>query len=144
MKMGKTRYFTGIILLAVLLAGVLTACAGSRKLSDKFDEAEVKAVAEEVIEILNEGDVDTLVDEKWNTVMKSMVGKDVLTGEILPIVEELGAFEAFDKEAVTGNTDQDTDQEYAVAVIKVQYEKRKAQFTISFDEDMKVGGFFIK
>lgn len=140
MKMGKTRYFTGIILLAVLLAGVLTACAGSRKLSDKFDEAEVKAVAEEVIEILNEGDVDTLVDEKWNTVMKSMVGKDVLTGEILPIVEELGAFEAFDKEAVTGNTD----QEYAVAVIKVQYEKRKAQFTISFDEDMKVGGFFIK
>ena len=144
MKMGKTRYFTGIILLAVLLAGVLTACAGSRKLSDKFDEAEVKAAAEEVIEILNEGDVDTLVVEKWNTVMKSMVGKDVLTGEILPIVEELGAFEAFDKEAVTGNTDQDTDQEYAVAVIKVQYEKRKAQFTISFDEDMKVGGFFIK
>ncbi len=144
MKMGKTRYFTGIILLAVLLAGVLTACAGSRKLSDKFDEAEVKAAAEEVIEILNEGDADTLVDEKWNTVMKSMVGKDVLTGEILPIVEELGAFEAFDKEAVTGNTDQDTDQEYAVAVIKVQYEKRKAQFTISFDEDMKVGGFFIK
>lgn len=68
----------------------------------------------------------------------------MLTGEILPIVEELGAFEAFDKEAVTGNTDQDTDQEYAVAVIKVQYEKRKAQFTISFDEDMKVGGFFIK
>lgn len=144
MKMGKTRYFTGILLLAVLLAGVLTACAGSRKLSDKFDEAEVKAAAEEVIEILNEGDVDTLVDEKWNTVMKRMVGKDVLTGEILPIVEELGAFEAFDKEAVTGNTDQDTDQEYAVAVIKVQYEKRKAQFTISFDEDMKVGGFFIK
>ena len=122
----------------------MTACAGSRKLSDKFDEAEVKAAAEEVIEILNEGDVDTLVDEKWNTVMKSMVGKDVLTGEILPIVGELGAFEAFDKEAVTGNTDQDTDQEYAVAVIKVQYEKRKAQFTISFDEDMKVGGFFIK
>ncbi len=144
MKMGKARYFTGILLLAVLLAGVLTACAGSRKLSDKFDEAEVKAAAEEVIEILNEGDVDTLVDEKWNTVMKSMVGKDVLTGEILPIVGELGAFEAFDKEAVTGNTDQDTDQEYAVAVIKVQYEKRKAQFTISFDEDMKVGGFFIK
>ena len=144
MKIGKTRYFTGIILLAVLLAEVLTACAGSRKLSDKFDEAEVKAAAEEVIEILNEGDVDTLVDEKWNTVMKSMVGKDVLTGEILPIVEELGAFEAFDKEADTGNTDQDTDQEYAVAVIKVQYEKRKAQFTISFDEDMKVGGFYIK
>ena len=144
MKIGKTRYFTGIILLAVLLAEVLTACAGSRKLSDKFDEAEVKAAAEEVIEILNEGDVDTLVDEKWNTVMKSMVGKELLKDEVLPIIEELGAFEEFDREAVTGSRDRDTEQDFAVAVVKVKYEKRKAQFTISFDEDMKVGGFFVK
>ena len=140
MKTRRIGIMTGIF----MLAGILAGCGGNQKLSDKFDEGEVKEAAREVIEILNDGDVDTLVDEKWNTVMKSMVGKDVLTGEILPIVEELGAFEAFDKEAVTGNTDQDTDQEYAVAVIKVQYEKRKAQFTISFDEDMKVGGFFIK
>ena len=144
MKVRKTRNFAGVVLLAVLLAGGLTACAGNQKLSDKFDEAEVKAEAEEVIEILNDGDVDTLVDEKWNAVMKSMVGKDVLTDEILPIMEELGPFEEFDKEAVTGSTDKDTEQEFAVAVIRVQYEKRKAQFTISFDEDMKVGGFFIK
>ena len=144
MKVRKTRNFAGVVLMAVLLAGVLTACAGNQKLSDKFDEAEVKAEAEEVIEILNDGDVDTLVDEKWNAVMKSMVGRDVLTDEILPIMEELGPFEEFDKEAVTGNTDKDTEQEFAVAVIRVQYEKRKAQFTISFDEDMKVGGFFIK
>ena len=54
---------------------------------------------------------------------------------IVPIVEELGEFEGFDKEAVTGAKDPDTEQEFAVAVIKVKYEKRKAQFTISFDNN---------
>ena len=84
------------------------------------------------------------MDEKWNSMMKSMAGKEMMTDQVLPIVEDLGAFEEFDKEAVTGSKDKDTEQEFAVAVVKVKYEKRKAQFTISFDEDMKVGGFYIK
>lgn len=140
MKTRRTGYISGIIMAAVMLAG----CAGSQKLSDKFNEEEVKEAAREVIEILNDQDVDTLVDEKWNSTMKSMAGKEMMTEQILPIIEELGAFEEFDKEAVTGSKDKDTEQEFAVAVVKVKYEKRKAQFTISFDEDMKVGGFYIK
>ena len=133
MKTRRIGIMTGIF----MLAGILAGCGGNQKLSDKFDEGEV-------IEILNDGDVDTLVDEKWNTVMKSMVGKELLKDEVLPIIEELGAFEEFDREAVTGSRDRDTEQDFAVAVVKVKYEKRKAQFTISFDEDMKVGGFFVK
>ena len=140
MKTRRIGIMTGIFMLAGRLAG----CGGNQKLSDKFDEGEVKEAAREVIEILNDGDVDTLVDEKWNTVMKSMVGKELLKDEVLPIIEELGAFEEFDREAVTGSRDRDTEQDFAVAVVKVKYEKRKAQFTISFDEDMKVGGFFVK
>lgn len=140
MKKKTAGYIIGMF----MAAGILTGCAGSQKLSDKFDEAEVKAAAEEVIEIVNDGDADTLVDEKWNTTMKSAVDKDMLREQVLPIVEELGAFESFEREAVTGSKDRDTDQEFAVAVVKAKYEKRNAQFTISFDEDMKVGGFYIK
>lgn len=140
MKTGRAGYIIGIVMAAVMLAG----CAGSQKLSDKFDEEEVKSAAREVIEILNDKDVDTLVDEKWNSTMKSMAGREMMTEQVLPILEELGAFEEFDKEAVTGSRDKDTEQEFAVAVVKVKYEKRKAQFTISFDEDMKVGGFYVK
>ena len=77
---------------AVMLAG----CAGSQKLSDKFDEEEVKEAAREVIEILNDKDVDTLVDENWNSMMKSMAGKEMMTDQVLPIVEDLGAFEEFE------------------------------------------------
>ena len=127
-----------------MLARMLAGCVGGQKLSEQFDEEEVKAAAEEVIEILNDGDVDTLVEEKWNSTMRGMADKDMMEKDVLPIVEELGAFEGFDKEAVTGNKDKDTEQEFAVAIIIGKYEKRKAQFTISFDEDMKVGGFYIK
>lgn len=127
-----------------VLVSLLFGCSGSQRLSDQFDEEEVKKAAEEVIETLNSGDIDALVDERWSAVMKSALDEDGIKDQILPIIEELGEFEGFDQEAVTGGKDADTEQEFAVAVIKAKYEKRKAQFTISFDEDMKVAGFFIK
>ncbi|MCI9152473.1 DUF3887 domain-containing protein [Lachnospiraceae bacterium] len=140
MKKKMIRMMTGMC----ILAGLLFGCAGSQRLSDNFDEAEVKEAAKNIIETLNSGEVEALVDEQWNAVMKGAVDSEMLEDQILPIVEELGEFEGFDKEAVTGSKDPDTEQEFAVAVIKAKYEKRKAQFTISFDEDMKVAGFFIK
>ncbi len=144
MRKRRMRRIMGVFLLAGMLAGAGAGCAGEQKLSDQFDEAEVKSQAEEVIRLLNDGEVNTLVDDEWNTMLKSALDKDAVRTQVLPIIEELGAFESFDKEAVTGGKDPDTEQEYAVAVVKAQYEKRKAQFTISFDEDMKVGGFYIK
>ena len=140
MKKKMIRMMTGMC----ILAGLLFGCAGSQRLSDNFDEAEVKEAAKNIIETLNSGEVEALGDEQWNAVMKGAVDSEMLEDQILPIVEELGEFEGFDKEAVTGSKDPDTEQEFAVAIIIGKYEKRKAQFTISFDEDMKVGGFYIK
>lgn len=138
------KKMTGIIVCMLVLAGLISGCAGSQRLSEQFDEAEVKEAAEEVIEALNGGEVDTLVEERWNAAMKAALDAEAVKEQILPLLEELGEFEEFDKEAVTGAKEPDTEQEFAVAVIKAKYEKRKAQFTISFDEDMKVGGFYIK
>lgn len=140
MKKRIMESILGMFMLAFLLSG----CAQNHKLSEKFDEAQVKEAAEDVIEALNSGETDTLVEEKWNAVMKSALDAESIKSQILPIIEELGEFEEFDQEAVTGGKDSDTEQEFAIAVIKAKYEKRKAQFTISFDEDMKVGGFYIK
>ena len=142
-KIMKKR-ITGTLLCMVFLAALLAGCAGRQRLSDQFDEEEVKKAAEEVIQDLNSGEIDALVEEKWSAIMKNALDADGVKEQIVPIIEELGEFESFDQEAVTGGRDADTEQEFAVAVIKAKYEKRKAQFTISFDEDMKVAGFFIK
>ena len=134
------RFFFMVVLTAALLYG----CGSSQKLSEKFDAEEVKKAAEEVIGLVNEGDFDTLAEEKWNTIMQTSLDADTMAAQVEPVVEELGEFQSFDKEAVVGETDKETEQEFAVAVIRVQYEKRTAQETMSFDEDMKVGGFYIK
>lgn len=129
----------------ILLIGLVTAgCSDSQKLSGKFDESEVKKEAREVIELVNAGDYQKLSDEKWSTVLKSTLPAEDIESGVKPVVDELGAFKSFEKDAVTGSKDKDTDQEYAVCVVKVKYEKRNAQYTISFDEDMKVAGFFVK
>lgn len=139
-------------LLAGLLCTVmifLSACGvgiggkGS-KLSEKFDEASVIKEAKVVIDYVNAGDYQTLEESMWSTVMKQNAPASEIEKAVKPILDDLGAFESYAKEAVTGQKDKDTEQEFAVAVILAKYEKRKAQFTISFDEDMKVIGFFIK
>lgn len=132
------------IIIAVCAALLLGGCAGGTKLSDKFDADKVKKDAEEVVDMVNAEEYEKLVDEKWAPGMKSALDAEKMADGIKPVIDDLGAFESFDKEAVTGSVDKDTDQEFAVAVIKVKYEKRNAQFTISYDEDMRVAGFYLK
>lgn len=136
----KLSILAAVILCLSLIAG----CSGQQKLSDDFDAGKIKKAAKEVIELVNNGDYDALAERWWSAQMKTMIPQEKMETDIAPVIEELGAFEAFDKEAVTGSTDKDTDQEFGVAIIKVKYENRNAQFTISFNKDMKVAGFYIK
>ena len=53
MKKKRIKMMAGVC----VLTGLLFGCAGSQRLSDHFDEAEVKAAAESVIETLNSGGI---------------------------------------------------------------------------------------
>ena len=126
----------------LLLVGGITGCSRSQELPDDFDENEVKKAAEEVIDLVNAGEYEKLAEEKWNAQLKTALPAEKMTAEIQPVIEELGAFESFENEAVAGGEDKDTEQEFAVVVVKAKYEERKVQFTISFDKNMKTAGFF--
>ena len=128
----------------LLLIGGITGCSRSQELPDDFDENEVKMAAEEVIDLVNAGEYEKLAEEKWNAQLKTALPAEKMSAEIQPVIEELGAFESFENEAVAGGEDKDTEQEFAVVVVKAKYEERKVQFTISFDKNMKTAGFFIK
>lgn len=133
-----------VVIGVALLIGSISGCAKSQKLSEDYDENEVKKAAEEVIDLVNAGEYDKLAEEKWNAQLKAALPAETMVSEVQPVVEELGAFKSFGNEAVAGSEDKDTEQEFAVAVVKAQYEERKAQYTITFDKKMKVAGFFIK
>lgn len=141
MRKSKTILLTMALIFCV---GLITGCNGSQKLSNDFDAQAVKDKAEEVINVINDGNYEELANDYFTAQMKAVLPADKLISDIKPVIEELGKFQSFDKEAVTGSTDKDTDQEFAVAVIKVKYENRSAQYTISFDKKMRVAGFYIK
>lgn len=116
----------------------------STKLSKDFDEKEVKAKAEMVIEKLNAGEYDNLKEEEFSEQMKLAMAGNEVKESIEKIVEEKGTFQSFEKGSVLGSKDKDTDEEFATAVVLAKYEKGKIQYTISFNKEMKVSGFYLK
>lgn len=124
-----------IVLAAVLLAG----CSGS-SLSDAFDEETVKSTAMEALELFNERKYQEIID------MGSKEMKEAITAEQFaevsdPQLDKAGAFKEVTKTIVAGNTNKETGAEYGGVVMVAEYENAKLQFTIAFDEEMKLVEF---
>ena len=60
MKTGRMGYLLGVFMLAGMLAG----CVGGQKLSEQFDEEEVKAAAEEYYRSLNEAEKEYMTSKQ--------------------------------------------------------------------------------
>lgn len=128
------------IIILFLTALLLTGCGG--KLSDKFDEKEVSAEAEEIVSLVNEGDFETLRREKLGAALAEMT--DELEKGAEQVINPVGDFKEIQAITVTGTKDKDTGTEYAVAVVLAQHADGKVQYTISFDTAMKCVGFYMK
>lgn len=134
------KKFTAFILVGTFL--FLTGCQG--KLSDKFDEEEVKNTAKDIVTQVNEGNVENVYNDIFSPVMKNAIALDTLQENLSYTLDKVGDFESFEKIEVAGTKDKDTGTEYATVMVLAKYEEGNAMFTISFDEDMECAGFFIK
>lgn len=130
--MKKLKLFLMVALGCVMLVG-----CSSNKLSEDFNEEELKSTTEDVIEMLCNGEYDKI---------KEMSGKELIDAGVTdkikeawePMAKDLGKFDSYDKEAVVGNGDQ------ATVVIISKFENGNVKFTISYNKDMKLTGFYIK
>jgi len=127
-----------IVLLAVLSLGALGGCAA--KLPEGFDEAEVKAAAENVIDLLNQRDANGL------TALMTEEMKDVLTvdvqAQIFALLDGAGAFQEISTLKMAGTTQSGVT--YAAVAVKAKYANREITYTISFDMDMKLAGLYLQ
>ena len=131
------------ILLAGMLALGMIGCSKT-KLSEEFEKEQVLEEAKAVIEMANDGDTEAIWEEKFNAKMQNALPKEDWLKAIDPVMEEAGAFQKYEKEAVTGTEEADTGEKFATAVIVAKYENGKNQYTISFNTSMQVTGFFVK
>ena len=124
------------VILIVLCFTVLTGC-GIGKLSDKYSEDTLKKEVEGIIDNFNNGQYEDII-AKGDEVLQSKLRSDQLKDVWEGISPKLGSYEEISKIAF-----QEKDG-IAVVVAIARYENSKVQFTMSFNEDMKLVGIYIK
>lgn len=128
-----------------LLLGVMVLLAGcsSTKLSKAFDEQTVKDTAKEIVADSSKGDYESI----WKMFSKEMqdaLSADALTKNVQTNFANPGVFKKIKDIAVVGQKDKKTNTDQAVAVVVAEYENQNIAYTISFNTDMKVIGFYMK
>ena len=132
----------GARILLILMCLFLVVGCGGRSLSEDFDEQEVKDAAEKVITLINEKDAEGLKDMSTVAVREALT--DDVLAQVFEAIGEGGAFLEIEDMSVGGTTDDATEEEFAVVVVKAKYEIKTFTYTISFTKQMKLAGLYYK
>lgn len=135
----------GGVLFLLLLAGFLIYRSLPKSYemgtSGLFDPETVQASAEEIVELLDAGNYEGL-RERSNERMKPMLTEDKLGAAREESIGELGAFEKFSG-YVAAEVKQGGEN-MAVTEVTALYEKRSVIYRITFDEEMKLAGIYMR
>ena len=137
--------FIGVLLAVIFLAGVLLYWffpkAGALTDGKNFRQSDVEAMAQNVIRLLNENDLDTLRQEATGLIV------DYLTSEKLDearstVAQEWGDFQKFGRSYMSEIVQQG--KAYAAIELTAQYEHVMVTYTLSFDEEMRLCALYMK
>lgn len=135
----KLALMLGMLVMAVSLC----ACGGTKELSEDFDEATVKAAAEELLGYVNDGDAEGFCALPMSADMQEAMTVESVGQIFDQYLGKKGEFVEYNSITVVGATDK-TLGECAIVVAVAEYENLKVQYTISYDTDMNLIGFFLK
>lgn len=135
------RRVISVTICLLLAMTVFTGC--SKKISDAFDEAAVTEAAQGVVGLMNAEDYAAITGMVRED-LREALSEDVLASAAEQILSGAGAFDSFGKTAVAGDNDKTTGEEYAIAVVQAKHLEKTITYTIAFDVDMQIVGFYIK
>lgn len=128
--------------LILLILIMFTACA-PESLPDKFDEEKVKTSAENIITLFSNEEYEKITNEFTREDLKVGLTADVLGGAKSKIMPNAGSFVEFSNTSMVAQKDKEG-KDFVAAVLVVKYENQTVTYTISFDENMKLIGFYLK
>ena len=128
-----------MLIVSILL---LTACS-SNKIPDGFNENDLNQKAEEIINLLNENNVDE-VYTMFRTDVQAMIKLEDLEVIIQDKFNLVGTFKEISQVAITDTKDPNTSEVYAVVIVSSDHEKGRTTYTLSFNKELEIVGFFIK
>lgn len=141
MLINRNKAILAVLLIVLFVTGTLTGC-GTPALSPDFDEREVSETVQTVIDLVNDGDAQGLLD------ISTVQMRQALTEEALALIfeaiGECGEFEKLESVNIGGKTDKANGEEFAVAVVKAKYEIKSIIYTLSFTKQMKLAGLYYR
>lgn len=117
-------------------------CGCVPALSADFNEDEVKNATENVIELINSQDSEGL-KAVCNVQMRQALTDDLLA-QIYEAIGEGGQFNSIKDISVSGSKDKSSGEEFALVVVKAEYEIKTFIYTITFTKQMKLAGLYYR
>ncbi len=136
------RKLVGMFVVLVGMVPFLIGC-GSTQLSEIYDADTVEAQAKTLIDNLNSGSYDAVVD-CFTDDMKAALPAETLEKSVGDYIAQAGAFSEYSAASVVGTHDKKSDQDLAVAVVVAKCADKSLTYTVSFNPDMQVSGLYVK
>lgn len=128
-----------ILMIFVALATFASGCT-STKLADSFDSAAVETSAHKVIENLNAKDYDA-IKISFKAEYQDQMTPEVLSNAVTKTYQD-AAFTKIESTTIVGQNKDGADR--AVAIVQTRYGEKKVIFTIIYNTEMELIGFFMK
>lgn len=126
-----------IRVLSLMVCIFMLAGCSAGKLSDKYNEEDLKNAAEEVITNLNDKNYDDIF-EGSSEELKNDLPDNKLKEAWEGFSENIGDYDSISKMTFAEKNG------YAVAIVNVKYTNKKVTFTLSFNSDMRLSGIYMK
>lgn len=131
--------------IAILLTSVVIMAASgcTYGFPEDFDKEEVIKAAEDVIAVVNAYDYEGLVE-----LIRDDLKDNITAGEFEEswdeALRELGEFESFGTPVLSGETDINTGDDFALCAYRCYYAEGKATITVYFDSNMEMTAIYLQ
>ncbi len=138
----KMRRRVTVGLVVVMLAILLTGCgAGKIPLAEVFQQEQLEQQTLQIVSWLNEEEYEQVYDT-FREDMKQALPTEELKSACVETYGEGGEFVQITSTEVNGQKIEGED--YAVVMVKAQYEQQIVTFQVGYDANMQVVGLYMK
>lgn len=135
----KKKNLTTILVSLILLTLILSSCAS--KIPDGFSEDSLIEKSKSIIYDLNDFEYDDVYEVESDE-LKVVLNEEQLKNAIDKKLKAAGTYEKINSYAIAGVTENGIS--YAKVVISCKYDKKSIVYTLVFDKDLTLCGFFFK
>lgn len=130
-----------MVLLVLAICGMLSGCY-STDLAEGFDEDTIIETAEEIINEIQMNGAKKVLTERMREDYVGNIDLDAMENTVIGLTEGKGNFLTYGKKSVVGRYHEEAKEDFGVIYVTVKYENGEINYTITFDKDMKVVGFY--